>query len=254
MNADQGKRIRATERALAIIEALQELDRATVTEIAEWTELPKTTVYNHLDTLRTKDYVIKENKEYRTGLRFLTVGGKVRAQMDLYQVTKPEVKKLAGETGELANLIVEEGGWGVYLYRESGGQAVHLDSYVGKRQRLHGTAFGKAILAFMPDGRVDEIIDCHGLAARTEKTITNRAELKNELEVIRDRGYAYDDGEGHEGLRCVAAPIMTQENVVLGGVSVSGPVSRIDGERFRKEIPDLVLSAANVIEINLTYT
>nr|WP_156586361.1 IclR family transcriptional regulator [Halorubrum sp. CBA1125] len=246
--------VRSIDRTLRIVQALQELSRGTVTEISNHVGLPKSTVYNHLQTLYENEYVSRSGEEYHLGLRFLEHGGYIRNQMDIFHVAKPEVEELAAETGELVNMLVEEHGRGVYLYRERGEQAVNLDSYIGKRQYLHSTAFGKAMLAYMAPERVDEILDKHGMISRTEHTISDREELSQELETIRDQGYAIDDEESLEGLRCVAAPILTQDDDVLGAVSISGPISRISGDRFTKEIPELLRSTTNVIEINITYS
>lgn len=152
----------------------------------------------------------------------------------------------------MANLLVEEHGRGVFLYRAKGADAVHMDTHAGKRVPLHTTGFGKSILAHLPAKRVETILDRHGLPSVTSGTITDRAALYEELETVRERGYAYDDEERLEGLRCVAAPIVVNETV-LGAVSVSGPKSRMQRDWYTDELPSLVMSAANVIEINSTY-
>ena len=106
----------------------------------------------------------------------------------------------------------------------------------------------------MPRKLVDSIIDRYGITAITEITITDRAELHNEIETIRERGYATDEGERVEGMRCVAASITDSEDDPLGAISVSGPKNRIQGDRFHEEIPSKVLRAANVIEVNITFS
>jgi DNA-binding IclR family transcriptional regulator len=161
---------------------------------------------------------------------------------------------MAERTGELANLMVEQNGWGVYLYRSKGDQAVDLNTYVGLPTHLHTTALGKAILAYLPADRVDEIVDRRGLPAETERTVTDREALADRLAAVRERGYAIDDGEILDGVRCVAAPVRTSDGDILGSISVSAPTSRMGQERFETEIPNLVLSAANVIELNINYS
>lgn len=253
MTIKQYSSIRAVDRTFTIIDGLKELNGATVTELAEHAELPKSTVYNYLQTLLEDEYIVEDDGVYRVGLRFLEIGEHARCKQEVYQVAPTEIDKLAEETGELANLVVEEHGLGVYLYRSKGDDAVDLDNPVGKRQYLNGTAFGKAMLAYMPEAQVERIIDRHGLPARTENTITDRETLYAELDQIRDRGWALDDGEGLQGLRCVSVPILTDDESVHGAVSISGPKSRLRGERFREEIPDLLQAATNVIEINMNY-
>lgn len=242
----------AVQTTLEIVDALRELDGAGVTELADHLDVPKSTVHNHLTTLERNEYVVNDDGTYRTGLRLLELGEYTRQQREVYDVAKPKIEELAERTGEVANLAVEEHDYGVYLARERGERAVHLDTYAGKHVHLHSTALGKAMLAYMPTERVEEIVDARGLPPSTPATVTDRDELFDQLERIRERGVAFDDEERLEGLRCVAAPIKTKE-AVAGAVSVSGPTSRIKGEHFRTELPEVVTEIADVIAINLTY-
>ncbi|WP_324760732.1 IclR family transcriptional regulator [Haloarcula sp. GH36] len=246
--------ITATKTSLRIIEALKRMDGAGVTAVADDLDIAKSTIHNHLQTLEGEGYVTNEGSVYRVGLRFLELGEYKRNRMNIYEKARPEVAALAEKTGEMANAAVEEHGEGVYITRAEGTQAVAVDTYAGKRVKLHCTALGKTILAELPEERVDEIVDTHGLPARTENTITDRAELKSELAEVRERGYAYDREERLSGLRCVAAPIVPEDGEFVGALSVSGPTTRIEGDRFHEEIPELLRSAANVIEINLVYS
>lgn len=245
--------VAATETSFEIIEALIELDGAGTTEIAEHVDTTKSTVYNHLQTLLNRDYIVKENGTYNVGLKFLRVGEYARSRHDVAQVGPDEIDKLAEKTREMANLVVEEHGQGVFIYRAKGSDAVHMDTHTGKRLPLHGTAFGKAILAHLPDEKVTEIIETRGLPEHTEWTITDRESLYDELETIRERGYAFDREERLEGLRCVAAPILNGEGRAIGAVSITGPKDRLRDERFEEEFPKLVQASVNVIEINMTF-
>jgi DNA-binding IclR family transcriptional regulator len=244
----------ATETTLRVLETLKRLDGAGVTEVADRLDLPKSTVHNHVSTLLRNEYVVKEGDTYRVGLQFLEFGEYIRNRMPIYDVARPEVERLAEETGELANLLVEEHGKGVYLCRAKGGRAVRLDTYAGMRVHLHCTALGKAILAYLPEERVREIIDTHGLPSRTDTTITDEATLFAELEEVRERGVAHDEEERLAGLRCVAAPIKNLDGNALGAISVSGPTSRMKGDRFDETVPEELISTANVIELNLNYS
>lgn len=245
--------IKGTERTIQIVEALKSMEGARVTEIADRVGLSKGTVHDYLSTLREQNYVVKEGHEYHVGLGFFEIGEYARNRIQIYHAAKPEVKKLAEETGELANLLYEEHGFGVYLYRARGENAVTLDTHTGKRRYLHNTALGKAILAHKPKEQVEEILDQHGMPQATRHTITDREELYTELDQVRDRGYAFCNQERVEGLHCVAAPLQSQNGTVLGAISVAGPSTRIQGERLKEELPQKVLQAANVIEINANY-
>ena len=245
--------VKSVEAMFTIVEALKELDGAGVTELSDHLELPKSTIHNYLATLEQEEYVAKEGTTYRVGLRFLDLGAYARDQVELFEVAKPELEQLASETGELTNLLVEEHGKGSYLYRTRGEMAVQVKGHVGTRAPLHGTGLGKAILAYLPEERVESIVDYHGLPASTPDTITEVDELFAELDRIRDRGFAFDDEERLRGLRCVAAPVLANGDVI-GAISVSGPTNRLRDTRFREELPQKLLEVQNVIELNVTYS
>jgi len=246
--------ITATRTSLRIVEALKRLNGADLTTVASDLDIAKSTVHNHLKTLEDEGYVTSEDSVYRVSLRFLELGEYKRNQMDIYEKIRPEVNSLAEKTGEMANAAVEENGEGVYITRAEGTQAVTVDTYAGKRVKLHCTALGKTLLAQLPEERVDEIVEMQGLPARTENTITDLAELKQELADVREQGHAYDREERLPGLRCVAAPVIPEERGPVAALSVSGPTTRIEGEMFHEEIPKLLRSAANVVEINLIHS
>ncbi|MCU4753157.1 IclR family transcriptional regulator [Halobacteria archaeon AArc-curdl1] len=245
--------VKTTMKTLELIDTLKELESARVSELADHVEMGKSAVHNHLSTLEEYEYVTKSEEEYSLGLRFLDLGGHVRNRMKLYKVAEPEIESLATETSELVNLAVEDHGHCVYLYRSKGTQAVKLDTYSGLRTAMHNTALGKSMLAHLPEYRVEKILD-EPLTAETSNSITDPEEIRTQLAEIRERGYALDNEERLEGLRCVAAPIQNSDESVIGAISVSGPTSRMKGERLENEIPELVSSAANVIQLNITHS
>lgn len=245
--------VKAVRVSFDVVEALRVLDGAGVSEIAQYLDIPKSTVHDHLCTLERLELIVNENGTYKTGVRFLELGGYSRQRMKIFEIAKPEIQKLAQQTGEHSNLMVEEHGRGVFLHKAEGPDAVQLDTYNGYRVPLQTTALGKAILAHYPEERVREILDRHGMPKVTEQTITDEGELFAELEEVREQGYARDFEERVVGMRCIAAPILG-DNGVLGAISVSGPRSRMQGSRFDEEIPQQILRTANVIEVNLTYS
>ena len=246
--------VKAAKTSFEIINKIRELEGTGVSELASELDKPTSTIHDHLRTLESEEYLIKSDGDYYDGTRFLGIGEQARSRQKVYTIARQEVDELANETGEHTNLMIEEHGRGVFLYKSRGPDAVQLDTHAGMRVPLQTTAMGKSILAFRPREEVDEIIDRHGLPQITEKTITDREELCDELDEIAERGYAYDDEERVKGMRCVAAPITDNEGRAIAAMSVSGPKSRLRGKQFREEVPDLILSSANVIEVNLTYS
>jgi len=252
MHSDGDPPVKATAFSFDIIETIHERGEATLPEVVDRFDKPKSTVHDHLTTMEEMGYLVKEGRHYRPSVRFLKLGGRIRSQFPLFEVAESEVRDLAIETGEHANLMIEENGKGVFLYKVKGRQSVNLDTYEGMEVSLHTTALGKTILAELPPERCDAIVERHGLEQITPNTITDRETLVEELDRIRERGYAIDDEERIPGIRCVAAPVISDGRVV-GAVSISAPRSRMDGDRFEKEIPDEVLRTANIIEVNLQH-
>jgi len=98
------------------------------------------------------------------------------------------------------------------------------------------------------------VIDDHDLPKKTENTLTTREELFDELELVRKQGWAKDNEESVLGLRCVAIPIMASEDENLGGVSITGPTSRMTDNRIESELIDQLKKSANIIEVNYRFS
>lgn len=237
-----------------IIGALESLQGAGVTELADYLDIPKGTVYTHLATLKEQKYVVKRDGKYHLGLHFLNLGEFVKKHNVLFKAGRSEVEGLADETDEYVHLVTEEHGDLIYLHEARGQNAVGKNYFEKKLEKpgyLHSSAYGKAILAYLPKDRVKEIIGESGLPQRTEKTITSKDALFEELETIREQGYALNDEEEIFGTRAVGAPILDKNETVLGAVSLTKPTSRMQGDDFHKSVPDLVTSTANIIEVNI---
>ena len=244
-------------RACDVVEALETLDGAGVTELADYLGISKSSAYTYLATLREKQLVVKSNETYRLSLQFLYLGKSVRHSHPLYAHGRTQVDRLAEESGEYAHLMCEQHGLERNIYKAAGENAVGDEYHTLKQQRadyLHFTATGKAVLAFLPESSVEAIVDRYGLVRNTAQTITEPDALFAELEVIRERGYATNDEEEVRGIRAVGAPIRDVDGAVLGAISVSGPTSRIDGDRFSETLPELVMGAANVTEANINMS
>jgi DNA-binding IclR family transcriptional regulator len=245
--------VQTVETALEIFEFIKTTDQATLTEIAEHVGLAKSTVLRHLLTLEHNGFVIRDGDEYQLGLRFLDYGIHVRTFSELYQVGRERADQLANETGGKVWLIGMENGRSIHLHRASGTHPITTDARVGQRRHLHQLAAGKAMLASLSDSAIGEIVSQYGLPKHTTNTITEQEELFEELKAVRKRGYAYNREESIEGLNSIGAAIHNANDEPIGGLSVSGPASRMQGDYFEQELPDLLLAATNEIEINLRY-
>lgn len=206
----------------------------------------------YLNTLRHVGYVVKQDRTYHLGFKFLRHGGHVRKGSSLYQSAKPEVDDIIAETGEISAIGIEEKGKRVLIYQNEGDHALGDNVHVGEYIPMHWTAIGKALLAHLPDKRIDEIIDEHGLQPATSRTITESAPLRKELNEIRKRGYAIDEGEKREGLRGIAVPLLDEQNTIAGAIGVAGPKNRFD-ENYVSSLLQLLQTKRNVIELQISY-
>lgn len=253
MSDDGTRTIKTADRLLAVVEALHELEQAGVTELANHLDIPTSTIHQYLASLETNEYVVKQDGEYRLGLRFLEHGMKLRENSQLYTNSQPILENLADTTGEIAWLVVEEHGLAINFERVVGEHG--LDKFrgrVGGRSKLHTHAAGKALLAEMPMDQVERIIEKHGLSPQTEETIQETEELRQELKEIQEQGYSFNDNETIPGIRSVGAAITDSTNDPLGAIAVGGPDNRIKGSYFREELPELVMGAVNEIELKMS--
>lgn len=244
--------VQAVQRSLEIVDVLRDAGGRTVTEVADEIGVTKGTAHCHLATLEEEGYVIKDDDEYKLGLRFIDLAHYAKDRIEIYDIATTEVDKLAEESGELALFTVEEDGEGICLYTAEGDEAVQTEVYVGYRNELYHTAVGKAMLAYMPAEKRDRIIEETEFEAKTSNTITDEAELRSKLEQIPEDGIAYNHGETIQGLVGAGAPIRDQDGTVYGAISIIGPVRRMDEQRLEEEIPEMIRQAVNIIEINIT--
>ncbi|WP_129114712.1 IclR family transcriptional regulator [Halegenticoccus tardaugens] len=249
MNADGPSMVRTTTTSVRIVEALQDLDGAGVTELATHLDISKSAVYKHLATLHRLGYVRRRGDTYLVGLKFLHLGLYARDRLPVFTVGSDAVERLADATGHTTSLMVKNAGYGVYVRRLPGHDEDPIRE--GDQVPLHATAAGKAILAFLDEADREAVLDRIGLSARTEKTITSRARLEKELRSIRDQRLSFDREEYAEGYQCVASPVVGSDGYAVGAVSVSGPMNRMTGKTLEEDVTGLVVSTAKSIENGL---
>lgn len=248
------RRIQSVELAFEILETLRDSEGATVTEVAAQIDRSPGTAHTYLATMQEQGYVRTIDGEYHVGLFALPLGEYVRSQSRLYQAGKQVVDKLAQQTGEASHLVVESHGREILLYEQFGPEAVGEDLYTQikgyPRRNLHCSAASKAILAHLEPDHRERILSEYELVDRTPNTITDEETLRDELEDVRSNGFARNDEEQINGVRAIAAPVI-HDDVVYGAISLSAPTSRMQGERFSSTVPERIVDAANVIEVNL---
>jgi len=246
--------IDAVQKTCRIIETLQENGEMGITDLTAEVDYSKSTVHGHLATLVQEGIVVKDSHTYRLSLRFLDVAESVVNQIVDNTIVREQVRELADETGEVVHFGTEENGRVIYTAKSSGEAAVKTESRIGKQMPMHSTSLGKAMLAEFPRERVDEIIEEHGLPARTENTLTEPEALYQDLAEIQERGFSIDDKENIPGVRCVGTSVTLPEGEVIGALSIVGPSERMTDERIFDGLQEKLAEAANVIEVNSMYS
>ena len=251
--ADGRHTIASVTKALDIVEALWTLDGAGVTELADHLGMSKSTVHAHLATLDRKGYVAAEEGTYRLGLRFLHFGEYARQSQPLYDAAERAVKELAEETSERVFCMVEQHGLATVIHVGEGDRSVKTDISVGTHSFMHCSAGGKAILAHLPDERMEAILDRWGLRRFTENTITDRTRLYENLQSGRERGFFVNREEYRRGVTAIGAPIVGEQEV-HGAIVIIGPAMRLRGNWDEMELTNQLLAAANMTEISMSFS
>lgn len=233
------QRLKTTETSLQVIETIRERDGATPQQLAAEIDLSTSTVYKHLATLAEHGYITENGGEYLLGARFYDLGMYVRNRDKLYELAGQYVVELSQRADEESDFGVEENGRIVTLF-DSIGTRTKPSTRVNNYEYMHTTAIGKAILADLPESRVDEVIDRWGLPRKTENSITSRGELMAELQRVREQGYAVNDRESIPGKRVTGIAVKHRSGYIIGGFTISGPEYRITETDLHQEFPDIL--------------
>ncbi len=214
----------------------------SLAELGRALGMNKSTAYRFLSSLKDLGIVQKDENtnKYHLGLTLFELGNRVPIKRTLIDKIHPHLQDLAFRVNEVVNLAGLFKNEVVYLDKIESKRSVQIMTYVGFHIPPHSTALGKAILAHMDSQDVQRILRTEGLPKFTNKTITEMDAFLEELRRIREQGFALDNEEFEEGLRCVAVPLFDSRGVVMASMSVSGSTARI----YKKTIP-VYLKALN---------
>jgi DNA-binding IclR family transcriptional regulator len=221
--------IQVLDRAMALIGILSRSSGPlNLGRLAEQAGLHTASAHRILGALIAHGLVEKTGAgEYDLGVRWLEVGNRLRARLNIRQVAMPAMQQLAELTGETVNLIVRRGDEAVYVERVTGGQTmIQVVQVVGAHAPLHVTAVGKIFLAEDNASGVMGYAERTGLPAYTPNTLVTLDALRAELDVIRLEQLAYDREEAELGVACIGAPVRDAEGKLVAGLSISAPTDR----------------------------
>lgn len=223
------------ERALTILEFIGTHPQlATMAELTRKLGFPKNSVFRIVTTLEERGYLIRntEGKRYQLSRKLLALGYQSLAETGLLEQARPTLCALRDELRETALLGTLLEGEGVTLDQMLSPEPVKVSVTPGTNFRLHTSAPGKAILAFLPHAEADRIIDGLSFECCTDRTITTREAFRQELDLTRAREYAIDCGEDVAGVVCVGAPVLDYRQRPVAAIWITGPEYRLPQKRF----------------------
>jgi len=251
--------VQSIERVVTIFDVLAQSSQGiSLRELSARVKLPKGTTHRLLSSLAYYGYIRQtpETKNYHLGFKLIELGSSLLNQLDIRSQAKPFLNDLAAKINETVHLVILDQYEALYIDKvesnvKQGG--LQMVSQVGLRVPLHCSAVGKVLLAYLSENELEGIIQQTGLFKRTKNTITDPENLKAHLKVVRSRGFAIDDEENEEGIRCVGAPIFNQQGQVIAAISISGPAVRITKEVLKKTFKTEVIKAAAEISREFGY-
>ncbi len=240
--------IQALDRALHILKVLAGADGMSLSELAEASGQSPATVYRVLSTFAAHGMVEVQpaSQLWFVGQQAFRIGSAFLGRSNLVEQARSVMHALMSRTGETANLAIADGGEVMFLSQVETHEPIRAFFRPGTRGPIHASGIGKALLAYHSPEAVERVLRDRPLAAFTARTFTDRERLLTELAAIRARGWALDDEERTEGMRCIAAPIFNEFREPVAGISISGPTVRVTPARA-DEIGAVVRAAADRI-------
>lgn len=241
---------RTVLKALDVLECLAFSGQPlSAPEVAERCGLTRPTTYRLISTLAARGYVASgQDGRYRLGTKMLSLSKRLIEHAQLPQLARPDLEELSRLVGESVHLGVLEDAAVLYLDKVESVSAARMYSVVGTRNPLHSTSLGKAIMALLPESERRMLLSRISFTERTPNTITDRDQLEANLEQVRLQGYAIDDVENEEGIRCVGVPVLGNAGLPIAAISISGPTVRVTPERVHEIAPVLQETGKRISE------
>jgi DNA-binding IclR family transcriptional regulator len=258
-NGIQSKRrkISSVQKAIDILNLFD----ANVTElgnkeIADKLHLPTSTVSGLVYTLKKNNYLSQnqESQKYMLGLKLLDRASVLLDQIDIRKIAYPQLKEISNWSGESVNLAVIDEGEIVYIERILSSHPLGIHYEIGKKQPIHSTALGKAIVSHLPQNEISSLLQDYHFFPVTQYTINEKNKFEDELAKIRERGYSIDDQENEIGGRCVSAPILNKNAYPIAAISISVPMQRMSDKQievFGEKMIDASSAISRIIGFRL---
>ena len=227
--------IRSFAKGMNVLELLADNEALTVTQVAKIMNINRASSHRFLATLRELGYADKnDNSRYSLTSKVIELGSKVLYRFEVRKIAQPFLQEVASKFNETINLGFFNGKEIITIEKIDSTERLRMDAGIGGSEPAYCTSLGKAILAYLPDNKLEEYLKSIELTPYTPNTVTSKEKLKEELMHIQENGYAIDDEELSVGLRCVGAPLFDHRGHALYAISIAGPSIRFGSKRLQE--------------------
>lgn len=212
--------------------------------------ISKSTLHGIISTLVDVKFVVQEQHSgrYRLGMRLFEIGNAISSQWNVRKIAYPYIQQIVAEVGETVHMAVLHDYEVLYINKQESTSSIRIVTDIGMKLPAHCTGLGKALLSGMSRLELQFMVKSKGLPKHTDSTITDFEDLWEEMKLIRSRGYATDEQEFVEGLSCIAVPVFNHAGEIIAALSISGPVSRMQGDKLRQCRESLLKASAAISE------
>ncbi|MCK8067051.1 DNA-binding transcriptional regulator KdgR [Cobetia sp. 1CM21F] len=222
--------VTAVMKVMAVLEGLDIDHESSLAELSQRAMMSKSTAYRFLQTLKNLGYVAQdsESEKYRLTMKAFVLGSSALGNMDLIKMADPDMAALSQLTREAVHLGTLDASTGeiVYVHKYNSHFNLCMNTRIGDRCPAHTTAMGKALMSCMSDAQLEHLLTLQPLEPRTERTLTSRQALDEQLAQARQSGLAEDLEEMDAGVCCFATPILDHTGKAIAALSMSIPTIR----------------------------
>jgi len=248
-------KLSSLNKSLQVLDLMSKYPKGlSLSDLTAELDFPKSTIHHILSTFLPYEYVAQdpETKKYSLGFRFLSIAKVILDNIDVRKIANPHLRRLHEECGEAVHLAILRNGKVVYIDKFDRLGGLTLATYIGFSTDPHAAAGGKVLLSELPPQRIKQIYRDKPLKVYGKKTIADFDRLMNELRKIESQGYAIDDEEYYEGVRCVAAPVRAGGQIVAA-ISITGSTFTLTMDRIHHQLKGLVMRTADGISSELRW-
>ncbi|WP_050604397.1 IclR family transcriptional regulator [Ruegeria sp. 6PALISEP08] len=240
--------LQSLDRALETLTTVAALERCTLSDLSRETGVPTATTHRILTTLSNRGYVSfdEQRQEWMIGIEAYRTGTSYLKRNNVVEIGRPILRKLMRDSGETANMAMPDGKYVVFVNQIETSNPIRAFFPHGARAPMYASGTGKALLAEMTSNALDTFLSDITFEPYTDRTHRSETSLLEDVSLIRQRGWSFDDEERYAGMSCTGAAILNQFGIPCAGVSVSGPTARINKSNAAY-FGEMVLEAAREI-------